>query len=135
MFTICSCRSIWLPLLVALLAGCGDGLPQRAPVAGRVTYQGRSLEIGQIVFVPERGRSAFGKIRNSKIVDVTTFEKGDGVIVGNSKIGIKCVTNMDSIVGPHEPMIPTKYFDPDSAGLSTTIRPGELNKLNFELAD
>jgi hypothetical protein len=39
-------------LLTAIFAGCGRGGPERAVVAGAVTYQGQPLPNGTIYFIP-----------------------------------------------------------------------------------
>lgn len=122
-------------LSVILLCGCGDGRPATVPLTGRVTYNGNPLSIGQIVFAPRAGRSAFGEIRDSQIVDVTTFSKGDGVIPGPARVGITCITNMKSINGPHEPMIPTRYFEPDKSGLTFEVSADGPNEYVIDLKD
>jgi hypothetical protein len=118
-----------------LMTGCGDRRPETAPVSGTVTYNGQTLSEGQIVFVPPSGRSAFGKINDSQIVDVSTFGKGDGVILGKAKVGIKCVSNMFSMEGRHDELSPRKYADPKESGLTVDVKANSPNTFNIDLTD
>ena len=65
-------------LMLGFLAGCG---PQLVSVSGTVTYKNQPLKQGNIMFHPENGRPATGKIVNGEIIDVGTNKSGDGVIV------------------------------------------------------
>jgi hypothetical protein len=95
------------------------------------------LEQGTIVFHPETGRPARGTIERGKIVEVTTFEPGDGAPVGPVKIAIQSIqpdpqdeTGMKVIS-----LIPARYADSASSGLEATIKRGETNPLRLELTD
>ena len=56
--------------IVVINFGCGDssGLPRRYAVSGTVTYNGKSLDRGNINFVPDgpEGRAAGGTIVNGQ---------------------------------------------------------------------
>ncbi len=117
------------------ITGCGGGGPVVAPVSGTVTYKGTPLKDGGITFVPAEGRSAFGRIVDGQIVEVTTLKTGDGVIVGKATVGIQATTNLGKMQGPHTPLIPPRYFDPATANLTAEIKAGGPNELKFELVD
>ena len=117
------------------ITGCGGGGPVVAPVSGTVTHKGTPLKEGGITFVPAEGRSAFGRIVDGQIVEVTTLKTGDGVIVGKATVGIQATTNLGKMQGPHTPLIPPRYFDPATANLTAEIKDGSANELKFELAD
>ncbi len=128
----------WLVLGLCFLlgfSGCGSAGPEVAPVRGMVTYQGAPLKEGGITFVPMEGRSAFGRIVDGQIVEVTTNTTGDGVIVGKAAVGIQATTNLGKMQGPHRPIIPQRYFDPATANLSAEIKAGDSNDLKFDLVD
>lgn len=115
--------------------GCGSGGPVVVPVHGTVTHQGIPLKKGGITFMPAEGRSAFGRIVDGQIVEVTTLKKGDGVIVGMARVAIQATTNLGEIQGPHTPLIPQRYFDPVTANLTVEIKADGPNELQFELVD
>ncbi len=121
--------------LILGFAGCGRQGPVVAPVSGTVTYNGAPLKEGGITFAPSQGRSAFGRIVDGQIIEVTTNTTGDGVIVGTAAVGIQATTNLGKMQGPHRPIIPQRYFDPATANLSANIVAGEPNELRFDLVD
>jgi len=117
-------------LAAALLAGCGGG--GFAPVAGTVTYKNEPLKEGSIAFHPEKGRPAHGKIRDGKIVEVTTETAGDGARVGPVRVTIQAVTGGSDMYAKHKSLVPDKYGDPSKSGLTAEIKP-DANDLKFDL--
>ena len=87
---------------------------------------------GTIVFHPEKGRPASGKIRDGKIVDVTTTTPNDGAPVGPVRVAIQSITNADKMDAPHNSLIPEIYGDPGKSGLTADIK-ADKNDLKFEL--
>ena len=77
------------PLVLLLLAGCGSGHPETAPVSGKITYDGNPVTQGKIVFYPEHGRSATGQIGPDGSYTLTTFDQGDGAVLGKHRVTIK----------------------------------------------
>src|SRR5262245_28902387 len=71
-------------ILIGFFTGCGG--PQLVSVSGTVTYKKEPLKEGSILFHPEKGRPAQGKIVNGEILDVSTFKKGDGATPGPNKV-------------------------------------------------
>ena len=74
-----------------IVAGCwsDDGLAQRYPVSGTVSYKGKPLEKGTITFVPESpdGRGASGDIENGAF-KLTTNTPGDGAFAGKYTVTV-----------------------------------------------
>lgn len=76
--------------LVLSLGGCtGDpNLPKLGKVHGTVKYNGKLLDAGHIVFTPatgkggETGQVATGEINPDGTYEMTTFNTGDGAILG-----------------------------------------------------
>ncbi len=120
-------------MLVVLAGGCGPRRPPLAPVSGQVTYEGKPLKTGKIQFLPAEGRSATGKIRDGRIEEVGTFDRGDGVLVGSHRVAIYAFIREP--VGMEAPpwVIPQRYGDPATSGLTAEIRSGKTNELTFEL--
>lgn len=76
---------------VVIIASCSsdDGLGQRYPVSGMVTYNGNPLEKGAISFVPEdpKGIGATGIIENGSYA-LSTRGENDGARPGQYKVTI-----------------------------------------------
>jgi hypothetical protein len=136
------CVRAALPALVLFLAGCGG--PSLGKVTGTVTYDGKPLKSGTIIFESKGARPATGKIVDGRIVEVTTFQPNDGAPVGEHKVVIQAVEDAGSSKGanPGDPsgtssmqtrsLIPAAYGDPETSRLTATIKRGE-NNLTFEL--
>ena len=71
-----------------ILAGCGrnDGLIT-APVMGKVTYRGKPLPNGTVMFVPGEGPAATGEISRDGSYRLSTGSL-DGAVLGNHKVSI-----------------------------------------------
>jgi hypothetical protein len=137
-------RLVSLGLLLVVLVGCG-GNPPTAEVTGTVTYDGRPLKEGTIIFEAPGARPASGKIVDGKIVEVTTFKPGDGAPIGNHKVAIQSVKTSEA-AAPQDPgqatpkagymgstsLIPEVYGNPETSGLTATIKEG-TNAVTFEL--
>jgi hypothetical protein len=108
--------------IALLVIGCGRG--DLAPVNGTVNYHGQPLKDGTIGFIPEHGRPAYGKIVDGKIVEVTTFTRGDGVPFGHHKVQIQAISNANAMYARHKSLIPERYADPNKSGLAADINKG-----------
>ena len=85
----------WLGVLAAMLStlGCGSrGGLDLATVRGTVTYQGKPLDHGEVVFVPIEGTpgpQAMGAIGPDGSFAIKTAGK-DGAAVGKHKVKVIC---------------------------------------------
>ena len=73
--------------------GCGSDpshyVGQTVPVKGKVTYKGKPLTEGQIIFEPDAGgREAHGSIQPDGTFELTTFTKGDGAVTGTHRVAV-----------------------------------------------
>lgn len=123
-------------VVLVAAAGCGRGdRPPLAPVTGSVTYLGKPLVRGRISLFPETGRSSEGRIVDGRIVDVSTFDKGDGAVVGRHRIQIASFVSepggMD--MTPGQWAIPERYGHVETSDLSADIVRGRDNVLHLEL--
>lgn len=139
-----TCR-ILVVAVCALAAGCSDR-PALAPVKGTVTFDGKPLAAGSITFEAKSVRPATGKIVNGEIVELTTYDPGDGVPVGQHKVSITATEDAASAVVPNpgdakapkanymvgKSLIPARYNDPATSGLTAEIKKGE-NTVEFKL--
>lgn len=119
-----------LMLLVAALAGCGDGRPTRVPISGQVTIDGAPLQFGSVLFVPASGRSAGGSLDKDGRYFLSCFEKGDGAMVGDYRVAITGSEQLgETAVRWHAPK---KYKDAATSELTATVD-GPKEDMNFEL--
>lgn len=152
-----------LPALL-VLASCGadDGLGQRYPVSGRVTYNGNPLEKGEISFIPEDAKSnigASGRIDKGTYT-LSTGGDGDGSQAGKYKMTISAKEDYmarakelfekdtkqkreSTYVPPQyvskaedqaRSLIPAGYGDTRTTTLTAEVKP-QSNSIDFKLSD
>jgi hypothetical protein len=127
------CRLGLLYVAMLALAGCGGS--DLAPVVGKVTFNGEPIKKGHIVMEPLEGRSARGTIIDGSIVDLHTYELGDGVRVGQHKVSIIAFVREPKGMEVPPSLIPHRYETPSSSGLTAMVEAGKTNELVFELTD
>ena len=143
-------------LIIAVVAmttlGCRPKHPPTAKVTGTVSYQGKPLATGTIVFEVDGARPATGKIVDGKIVDVTTFDKNDGVCIGVAKIAIMAFEEVQETIAETgdpsvtlqrppanymgmggKPLVPPHYGKPSTSQLTATIEKGKENTVILNL--
>ena len=131
-----------LLLSVLLLApGCGqDGL-QLASVEGVVTYQGKLLDHGEVVFSPQAGThgpAAVGKIQPDGSYVMRTTGR-EGAAIGQHKVTIHCRRELTpeeiqnrSLIIPKS-LIPDRYGRKDQSALALEVVEGEANTYDIVL--
>jgi len=127
--------------------GCG-GSAKLAAVSGRVTYNGKPVEKADVSFTPVEGasRAATGLTHTDGRFTLGTFGSGDGAFIGKYRVSIVAVgpsrkskpgetgSGISGDIVPGDPLIPPKYFAPDTSGLTFEVKRGS-NWANFELTD
>ncbi len=140
--------------LLAAGCGAGDGRPALARVSGTVTYNGKPLAGASIVFDPEQEgiRSALSVTDEQGRYTLWTYEPGDGAAVGNHRVAItlrgpaeKAAIHpslkakdlgeayYEQVTATGRPLIPEKYFYPQSSGLTAAVEAGRHNTRDFSL--
>jgi len=139
----------------------GGDRPSTSPVSGTVTYDGQPVDGATVAFQSADGsRSAVGVTDAGGKYTLTTFESGDGAVPGEYQVkifkyeveateGPGGEIDMDSPEyvppeiagegatedsGEPENLLPEKYNDPTTSGLTATVSEGE-NTLDFPLED
>ncbi|MBX6316173.1 MAG: hypothetical protein IRY99_25170, partial [Isosphaeraceae bacterium] len=126
------------PVAITLLAlvplGCGRSGPELAPVTGKVTYKGQPVPRGTISFQPvdpKQGAPATGTIEPDGTYTMQTTEPGDGVRPGQYRVAITAREEapiLDYIPKtpppPPKSLIPEKYENPETSGLTATVKSG-----------
>lgn len=126
--------------------GCGrQGVPPMAPVRGQATLDGTPLAKGIVMFHPDRtkglkGRMAVAVIGPDGRFELSSFDPGDGAIVGPHAVAVVCETDpptMEQAKMSPPPvirsLIPTRYNLPDTSGLQFDVKPGKGNEVLLEL--
>ena len=125
-------------LAVLCALGCGSDRPDLVPIRGEVIYSGeplRDVTQGIVRYTPKASgtaaREASARIQQDGSFEMTTFQKGDGVVVGEYSHYSLCllVTSLDarangkrsSRAAGRKLMIPEKYLEADTSGLSDQV--------------
>ncbi len=145
-----------LPLgfLLLVVAGCGPQRPPMGKVQGVVTLDGEPLSAGSIQFWPDVGRPSRSSINEDGTYELTTFDAGDGALVGNHVVTIKStrLTEADPEISSTQEeieyyrekrptpiraakvvwIIPEKYSERRSTPLTAKVVEGD-NEINFDI--
>jgi hypothetical protein len=150
----------WLACLAStlILAGCGGGSdPDRldtVSAGGTVTYNGVPVEGASVTFMPqsEDGHGAVGTTDEEGHFELTTYEPGDGAVVGDYKVKITKIEAQGALSqeeaqayeekGQTPPPIraksdlPLQYANPDTSGLTQEVKEdADENDFTFALTD
>ena len=131
-----------------LATGCDDSnLPPLAPVTGRITYRGQPLPAATVTFNPgSDARAATALTDADGRYTLGTYSISDGAVHGKHRVTIvargaerplKPGERGSGIPGemmPGEPVIPKKYFTPETSGLEFEVVRGK-NVCDLTLAD
>jgi hypothetical protein len=100
--TLRALRMVLLVPVVSILVGCGKSGPARIDVKGTVTFLGKPVPAGQILFDPDAKRSnegpaGFARIKNGQF---DTRDAGKAPIAGAH---VARIIGMDGVPGPEMP--------------------------------
>lgn len=127
--------SVGLCGLVMLLSGCGsaDSGPERFDISGTVSFKGKPVHRGTIVFSPDQSKGNSGPQGAAEISEgkYDTSVKGKGLVGGDHIITIigfdkvdenaKPEVSSDGMVKPQPPLFPTYTIKKDLPQSSTTL--------------
>jgi hypothetical protein len=102
-----------------ILAGCADGRPERVPVSGTVLIDGKPLNKGSIMVVPQGQRPAGGSIGPDGRFTLSCYALNDGVVSGTHLVSVQATEHISE--RETRWLTPKKYGDPNTSGLSVTI--------------
>ncbi|MDA1017506.1 MAG: hypothetical protein O3A00_23995 [Planctomycetota bacterium] len=155
-----TCFSVMTIGLALLLMGCGETAerPALEPVSGKVTVKGKAVEGALVSFWAEgAARAASGTTDAEGKFQLTTFDTGDGAVLGEHTVTISkqdASANMKtasaddpsagygaamdaaakgktSALGKHA--LPAKYANQGTSGLKRTVAKGSPNTFDFDL--
>src|SRR4051794_35085019 len=150
-------RRAVLIVTAALLAGCGGdpSKPKLGRVSGTVTYKGKPVTKGIVTFIPisgpgsKTGQSAMGEIGKDGSYVLTTFENGDGAVLGEHIVLVQSREDDPALEGhdmpipdaqgrvkikPSKNLVPAKYATAEESPLRQTVVAGR-NAFPIELKD
>ncbi len=130
-----------LGLMTGILS-CGQDL-RLVPVEGKVLYRGKPLEFGSVLFQPASGQPARGKIQPDGTFVLSTFDEGDGAMIGKNQVRITSFEAQRPGAPPPsggelalgKSFIPRKYSSFGSSGLEVEVLPEGNEPFIFELDD
>jgi len=129
MRTIAFCFGCLMGFL--MFSGCGSRV-EMAPVSGSVTYQGKVLEYGSVMFQPvgvEGAQPARSKIAADGTFVLGTEKPGDGVMVGKCKVRVTAfeAQRTNASGGQHEEMslgksaVPKRFQNFATSGIEIEV--------------
>jgi hypothetical protein len=132
-------------LLFALGCGGSDGEEGLAPVTGQITYDGQPVPAGEIHFYPVDGqRSSSGTIEADGKYALTSYQPGDGALIGKHKVVIDAkeagapLPDPDTLVAgspppkPPQRILPAQYYDQATTPLEADVK-DEDNVIDFAI--
>lgn len=117
--------------LLVVTIGCDSGpklRPDWAIVSGTVTYQGKPLPGGEVMWCIERDGCAI--LRGGVVREDGTFTLDTPI--GLAKVAIH-TADLKKAQSSRYVDVPAKYTDPESSGLIYEAKAGENNDVRFEL--
>jgi hypothetical protein len=140
-----------LLLTSGMCAGCGSSGPTTIPIRGEVYFNGAPLKDvpqGLVHYIPKstEGRQASGRLQPDGSFELTTFQKADGVMPGEYDIAVSAysataelsraqVEAARGMVAKPGLMIPEKYTEPKTSGLSDTVDSNHTGFKRIELTE
>jgi len=134
--------------MLAVLPACSKAIKTEG-VTGVITYNGEPLADATVKFIPTdaTGSQSYGKTNEKGEYKLQTLlgAADAGTTPGEYKVTVDCIEtvetgNMIEENGEEKPetvaesLIPTKYNNAETSGLTATVAPGD-NTINFDLSD
>jgi len=114
-------------ILMACFAGCGKTGPELAPVAGRITLDGKPLENADVAFQPESSKPPSAGRTDANGHYELAYKRGvTGGMIGSNTVRI--TISPDVVANP--PTIPARYNS--ESELKKDVKSGQ-NEINFDL--
>jgi hypothetical protein len=103
-------------LVIAI--GCDSG-PKLIPISGRVTIDGKPLEMGAVTVWVKDYRPSYGMIDKDGRFELMTHKPGDGCPVGEFPVTVTSETASKADVMTY--FVPMRYKDPAQSKLSILV--------------
>jgi hypothetical protein len=130
---------LMLLVLSSAVSGCGGSNRMKtAIVKGQVTYKGRPVPNGTVLFIPsDQGPSATGELQKDGTYVLTTHQKGDGAVLGKHNVVIVAMEDTsDKLPEQRNPLppsiVPDRYTSAATTDLTAEVKDVE-NVIDFNL--
>jgi hypothetical protein len=115
---------VQVAVVLSLCWGCGSAegpyVAPTVPVKGTVSYKGKKLTQGEIVFEPDSaGREAHGSIQPDGTFELTTYKTGDGAVPGTHRVAVTGTSNKDAV--------PIKFKNVSSSKTQVEVAEGKTD--------
>jgi hypothetical protein len=115
--------------------GCGGKTPSIVPVRGKVLLNGQPLTTGRVLTQPSAGRGANGIIKSDGTFELSTLGDRDGASPGTHKVAVVAYQSVGAgpEAGPGNLLVPERYTNPESSGLTIEVTADGENAPVLEL--
>lgn len=139
-------HSLFTAVVLLFFLGCrGNERPVVVPASGVVRLDGKPTEKLSVVFFPSTGRSAAGVTDAQGRFELTTFETGDGAVVGEHAVTITPMmdppiympSDLSQPPRPSKrprPPVPQKYISAATTDLKETVKSDAPNEFTFDVS-
>lgn len=129
---------------IVALSGCRSGRERTYPVSGVVRFGGQPLTDCLVMFRPEQGPVASGRLDDEGRFELSTYRPGDGAVAGVHRVWLappetefdmsddelEFVQDASRLRKP--PPFPAKYLSFATSGLTAEVQT-EANQFEFDL--
>ena len=107
-----------------------------APVEGKVLLNGQPMTAGRVMTTPPSGRGANGIIQVDGTFELKTHNVGDGALVGTHTVAVVAYEGKATgpEAGPGKLLVPQRYINDMTSGLTIEVKADEENAPVLELA-
>ena len=129
-------RSLLVIATALCLVGCNSS--NLTTVTGKVTYNDKPVTTGTVSFVSADKPTAYGNIGPDGTYALMTDKPGDGATPGSYQVSIVALEDMgDRMPEDRDPLpppvIPDKYSNAATSGLTAEVEAGKDNVIDFDL--
>lgn len=126
--------------VLVLVVGCSKSDHMHtAPVKGVVTYMGKPVPNGTVMFMPSAGGpAATGELDKQGHFELTTYSAGDGAVLGSHAVSVTAMEEMKDVLpeqrsGLPKPIVPDKYLSHTTSGIKIEVKPEGDKNVKLEL--
>ncbi len=132
------CRMLAILTAVSFLIATGCNQSNLVEVTGKVTYQGKPVTGGTISFIAADKPAAYSDLDAEGGYSLHTEKPGDGATPGAYKVIVVAMQDQSGLLPEQRaalppPTVPIKYTSLATTDLNADVKPGEKNKLDFDL--